>query len=79
MYNLTDYSLKDLRVIQAAIESKIQDLAEQIRLAHEYIPLDMHKDITRKDNKAMAILKEHNVHLLTAIQIVKEKETVNAN
>lgn len=78
-YNLTDYSLKDLRVIQSAIESKIQELNDQIVAAHKYLPESIHGDVTRKDNQAMVILKEHNVHLLTAIQIVKERDTVTSN
>lgn len=64
---LTDYSARDLVVIQSAIGSKIHELEEQIRLAKHYIPDSMHADITANDNEALTILKEHNDHIMQAI------------
>lgn len=79
MYNLTDYSLSDLRVIQAANEEQIQDIVAQISLYKKYFPVGIRHIATAKDRRSLAVLREHNVHLLTAIQIVKDRETVNSN
>lgn len=72
--NLTDYDLTSLRVIQAATESKIQEIAEQIRCVEKHINEPMRSDITVRDKHDMAILREHNVHLLNAIQVVKDRQ-----
>lgn len=79
MYNLTDYSLSDLRVIQAANEEHMNDLADQIKLTFKYFDGDVCESAIAKIHSKIAVLREHNVHLLTAIQIVKDRETVNSN
>lgn len=79
MYNLTDYSLSSLRIIQAANEAQIQELKEQVELAKKFYRGGLRKDVTAKYNRGIAVLTEHNVHLLTAISIVKDRETVNSN
>lgn len=79
MYNLTDYSLSDLRIIQAANEEQIDSLKAQIKLISEHLHYSVGIEVTAKYNRKIAVLTEHNVHLLTAIQIVKDRETVNSN
>lgn len=79
MYNLTDYSLSSLRIIQAANEVIINDLVDQISLTEKYFDGDLCAKVVGEINKKIVVLKEHNVHLLTAISVVKDRETVNSN
>lgn len=79
MYSLTDYNLSALRIIQAAISDGIDNAECEIRIAKRYYPESMHEDLTMPNHRAIAVLREHNVHLLTAISIVKDRETVASN
>lgn len=79
MYNLTDYSLSDLRIIQAVIEDRIAELEAFITLSEKHLAGDLRDSLVLKYGRAITVLKEHNVHLLTAIAMVKQNETVNSN
>lgn len=71
---LTDYTLDQLRVIQAATDRNLEELQAQITESKRWIPDSVHADVTAKDSKAMSILKEHNANLLMAIQTVKDRQ-----
>lgn len=81
MHQLTDYSLKDLRIIQAAISEQISSANEYCSLVDsKVIASDQFKeDLKHKESFRLPVLREFNVHLLTAISIVKDRETVASN
>lgn len=80
MYQLTDYNQSSLRIISQMVQEKIETLDAHVAKAKEYIPegptLD---DITRKDKREASVLREFNVHVLTSLQIVKEREQIESN
>lgn len=80
MYNLTDYNASALRIILKPVQERIEYLNEIIAKAKQYIPEGETLDrIVRKDCRELEVLREHSVHLLTALQIVKDRETVLQN
>lgn len=80
MYQLTDYNQSSLRIISNMIQDRIETLDAHVAKAKEYIPegavLD---DVTRKDKREASILREFNVHVLTSLQIVKDREQIESN
>lgn len=79
-YNLTDYNSSALRIIHNMTQDKIKELDAHVSKAKEYIPEgEVLNDITRKDRREMSILREFDVHVLTSLQIVKDRETTHAN
>lgn len=79
MYNLTDYNESALRILCEQNAKNIEDVNAFIVGAEKYIPEPMLSDVTRRDRRRLSVLREHNVHLLTSLQIVKDKETVLSN
>lgn len=80
MIFLTDYSIGALRIIQAAI-------SEQINTAKDYCDLveskviaspEFKNDLKRKEMNRLPVLREFNVQLLNAIQVVKDKQAAEA-
>lgn len=80
MYPLTDASEHELRILTETVHEKIQDLNRGLVIAQEFIPEgDVYNDVTRKDVQKIAVLKEWNVRLLTALGMVKDQERVQSN
>lgn len=79
MYNLTDYNQSSLRIIANALDAAIKDKQRFIEGAEKFIPEPMLSDVTRRDRREVSVLREHNVHVLTALQIVRDREAVSSN
>ena len=80
MYTLTDYTAAQLRVISGAIAEQIKEKVDKIKYTHSYIPEgDTLRQLTRLDEEEVSILREHHVHVLTALQIVREREMAMSN
>lgn len=80
-YNLTDYTLKELRVIQQVNQDAIEYCEAYINAVDTKVisSTQFRNDLKSKETQRLSILREHNVLLLTAIQEVKDRETVNQN
>lgn len=78
-YNLLDYPLPALRIISKAIDEKIKALTDQAEGGGQYFDEQFLSDVTRRDKQELSVLREHQVHLLTAIQVVKDREKVLSN
>lgn len=79
MYNLTDFSENELRYLSRMMDVAItnhQDSIDRISSFDDSVTKD--RMIHRQGNK-LAMCREMNVRFLTALQIVKDRETTNAN
>lgn len=78
-YPLTEFSLKELTLLSEAICEKIDVKQAEISRAKMLYSSGLRREVIRKYNDGMPELREMHVRVLTAIDIVKQKETTNAN
>lgn len=80
MYQLTEYSKKELEIISGMCAKEIELTSRCIEKAKQYIPEgEILNDITRKDKEILSVLREHHVHLLSALAMVKDKNLIESN
>lgn len=78
IYSLTDYSAKELGFLAEANADLIHLHKEMDRTYSTQSP-EMQRLMSgnrKKNAEKLKFFREHNVHLLTALQIVKDRETV---
>ncbi len=81
MYNLTDFTLKELRMLSVAVSNEIKDKTDMIdvinlNLRHSE---SVKSDLIRNASHGLSELREMNVRILTSIDIVKNRESVQSN
>lgn len=79
MYTLTDYSAEDLFILSGAIQSQIEDTKGYIEHANKIESEEMRAILLKEKTAKLTVLREHHVHLLTAFQIVKDRNQVLSN
>lgn len=80
MYQLTDYTENQLRIITGVVAKEIDLTKRCIQKAKEYIPEgEILNDVTRKDSEILEVLREFNVHALSALAMVKDQNLIAAN
>lgn len=78
--NLNELTSKELSIISEAIAQRIDDLNFQIMAAEKFCPAgETLERVTRDDKKAIPVLREFHVQLLTAKKKVRESEVINEN
>lgn len=78
-YPLTEFTLKELRVLSEAITLRIEDKQIDINRTNKMWPSSVKRNLLSKFEDGLPELREMHVRVLTAIDIVKQKETTNAN
>jgi len=81
MYNYTDHSEEELRDMSEAFEALIKEKQSLIDLSNSYGEdlAKLSEDINKKKSRSIARLREMNVRALTALQIVKDRQTTLSN
>lgn len=77
-YPLTEFSLKELHILSNLISEGIDDKQCLTRVAN-MVDGTVGKRLSNKYQDGLSELREMHVRVLTAIDIVKQKETTNAN
>jgi len=81
MYNYTDHSEEELRDMSEAFESLIKEKQSLIDISNSYGEdlAKLSEEINKKKSRSIARLRELNVRALTALQIVKDRQTTLSN
>jgi len=81
MYSYTDHSEEELRDMSEAFEALIKEKQSLIDLSNSYGEdlAKLSEDINKKKSRSIARLRELNVRALTALQIVKDRQTTLSN
>jgi ethanolamine ammonia-lyase large subunit len=79
MYNLTDFSIEELRLMAEMINSRMIYEEGCSKINRSYGDDEVTRIIQTRYDATIAKLKEMNVRVLTSLQIVKERETVISN
>lgn len=78
-YPLTEFSLKELKILSGLLYDKIQHKQIDIQRASMVIEGPLREALLKKYNDGFPEIREMHVRVLTAIDIVKQKEITNAN
>ena len=80
-YNLTDASLIELRALDNAVWAAIEKKNEQIKILHVMMPeeSETRNGHLKRYNSGLAELREWHVRILTSIDIVKNRESIQSN
>lgn len=80
MYNLTDYTEFQLRILSAVMVSEMQAINTLLSIAKTYLPEgEIYNDVTRRDAEKLAVIREHHVHILSALAMVKDRNLIAAS
>lgn len=80
MYQLTDFSLKELRALEHVVLTAIKDKKSNIESIQKYFPDCETKDqLINNAKNRLPELEEITVRIQTSIQIVSDRQTTNAN
>jgi len=81
MYKLENFSLSELRILNKLIDTRINTVNSFTRHLLELMPeaSDTRNELMRRNNDELPELREMNVRILTAIEMVKQRETIISN
>ncbi len=81
MYQLTEFSLKELKILSGLINTEISEKTNRVESINVNIKHQgkIHRDLIDRANENLPELREMHVRILTSIEIVKSKETIQAN
>lgn len=81
MFPLTDFSLSELRILSKMIDKKIKKINAFTNHLIEILPEggETYNNIMERNSKDLPELREMHVRVLSAIEIVKQRETIQAN
>lgn len=80
-YNLSEFSLNELRILNKLVETRMQTINSFTRHLLDIMPVtsDTRNDIMERNNRELPELREMNVRILTSIDIVKNRELSQSN
>lgn len=81
MYNLTEYTPQQLRVMRTAIQDRIDKQREFVKAREAHGPdlINLLIEDISAAKVELETLFEMRVHVITALQIVKDREQVVSN
>ncbi len=81
MYNLTEYTPQQLRVMRTAIQERIMNRREFVKAREAHGPdlMNLLIDDIKKAKDELEVLYDLRVHTITALQIVKDRQQVTSN
>lgn len=80
MYDLINFSERELRMLSHLLQVKIQQENEEINWIKSSIRKgEIHNELTKVRNENIATAKELNVRVLTALGIVKNRQAIQSN
>jgi hypothetical protein len=79
MYELTGFTLKELQMLNMAVSDLIDKKNHHLSIASSFPSGYTKEDLNRKANDGLSELREMNVRILTAIEMVKSSESIQSN
>lgn len=78
-YNLTDFTLKELRMLHVAVSNLIQNKTDRLFQTEIFPDGPTKTHLVSNANNGLSELREMNVRILTSIDIVKNRESIQSN
>jgi hypothetical protein len=79
MYELTQFTLKELQMLNMAVSDLIDKKTDHLSATKLFPDGDTKEDLKRTANNGLSELREMNVRILTAMDMVKNSESIQSN